>query len=77
MKRYAYVVKGKCEFPIDMLRYDSCYPDESADVNSILDTSDGEELGKTIEVNLRSYHPPSPTRWASFGWYIGRIKINR
>jgi hypothetical protein len=34
MKRYTFVVVGTSHFPLDMLRYDSCWPRTSDSVHS-------------------------------------------
>ncbi|KKK78562.1 hypothetical protein LCGC14_2842300, partial [marine sediment metagenome] len=31
MKMRAYTVRGRLPFPLDMLRYDSCWPDSAVD----------------------------------------------
>lgn len=60
-------VRGSGRFPIDMLRYDRCYP---ADGHLGLDE------GEPYEVRLAQVHDRglqkrwTPQRWASFGWTL-------
>ena len=79
-------VKGNGIFPIDMLRYDSCFPlgeddalkiQKSVDVNAIVDGRACATIpvDETREIRLVKYsHSPNPlwneARWRSFGWEI-------
>ena len=58
-KRFA--VRGNGPFPFDMLRYDSCWPAQQADVSRLMDTGDR-------IVTLESRCRPTVERWVSFGW---------
>ena len=63
-------VQGAGHFPLDMLRYDGCYPDTSTDAD-LIDNS--RHQGKRI-VTLRmvDFNPTGPTvaRWESFTWKV-------
>lgn len=62
-------------FPIDMLRYDSCWPTTSEDVRLISNSFDLEEaLPRRITVSLSTASPSAPTegRWESFMWRVER-----
>lgn len=72
-----FTVRGRGEFPLDMLRYDTCWPRRGEDVHRIepsYATGEG-DLSKR-EVNLAMYTPikrgPFTTweRWNSFGWQV-------
>lgn len=67
MKFHHYTVKGRGIFPLDMLRYDACWPRDSKAV---------EEIGnrELRSLDLTSNQPPSKERWSSFGWHV--IKNN-
>lgn len=69
-KVYTFVVEGGLRFPVDMLRYDCCWPARGEDALTI---DHGHMDGiERIEV---STHKAELTvgRWASFGWrVIGR-----
>ncbi len=63
-------------FPIDMLRYDHCYPDSETDSHMIQRsiTHEGEDstgyIDKITMVRLDRYRTWEPNlgRWESFGW---------
>ena len=65
-----FIVEGKGSFPIDMLRYDHCYP---SDMDSILALAN---RGSSRRVTLGTAHPTkaltgiTPARWESFGWRV-------
>lgn len=72
-KFYRYTVAGGGYFPVDMLRYDRCWPE---------DTESALKLGRRYEpgdapVALVSNSPPTPERWRSFGWVVGKVKEYR
>jgi hypothetical protein len=65
-------------FPIDMLRYDACYPNTSTDASSI-DLSINQdciynynEIGPIELIHMASNRNWKPTfkRWESFGWKV-------
>jgi hypothetical protein len=71
-------VRGRGNFPVDMLRYDSCYPKSESDSFVILRTLN-EDLRERVEVvimKLADHALPSSVwteaRWESFGWEIIR-----
>lgn len=60
---YEYVVAGESSFPLDMLRYDSCWFADQESVN-YADAKGQRKLA------MRSYERPTEARWNSFGWRI-------
>jgi hypothetical protein len=68
----SFKVSGKGTFPVDMLRYDMCWPRNSSDANSILTPADRAERAAPREVHLETARKVDPTfaRWASFGWVV-------
>lgn len=79
---HSVTVQGRGSFPIDMLRYDCCWPrdqEAAAHLSSSLarwarpDTADGQEQVRSVEVttvrSLKAY-PFTDARWASFGWVV-------
>ena len=68
-------VRGNFSFPVDMLRYDACYPATQDAVNKMRWQADGE----TREVTLMQLHQRkngahvTEDRWASFGWEVFEI----
>ena len=75
--RTTFQVTGTLAFPIDMLRYDACYPAESVDANVIASAIryDRDAPG-TQTVTLEKVHMGKTTpnltqdRWVSFSWAI-------
>ena len=84
MKRYKFKVKpkdkyGALDFPMDMLRYDRCYPVTLEDSMAIKDAvvfiygsnyPDYETSWKgTIELQSNDRQPSSKA-WESYGWLV-------
>jgi len=76
-----FVVAGRGDFPMDMLRYDECWPQDTSDASLIARSlyegvnADG-RLGEWV-IRLRRFseHKIGPTvaRWESFGWKVTEI----
>lgn len=68
MKAIIATISGRGRFPMDMLRYDHCWPLHSVDSQTILDTATEEYRNKvwTVQVasNVREF---TKARWMSFG----------
>lgn len=58
-----FYVRGRGEFPFDMLRHDQCFPSTSSDAEKLADTW----AYRTIEMST-DFHKITPDRWRSFGW---------
>ncbi len=79
--RTTFVVTGMLSFPVDMLRYDGCYPSRGEDAGAIESTFDPHRKRTQFHVQLTQIHQgkiPSIThdRWASFLWGVNRGSIN-
>jgi hypothetical protein len=62
-----FVVEGSGEFPFDMLRYDSCWP-QNGDSAAFMSKHYTERRKITLEsVGIST---PSVNRWASFNWRV-------
>jgi hypothetical protein len=61
-------VEGSGEFPVDMLRYDTCFPLTENDAHVIA----LQRGTRQVTLVRRSLVPTEPTagRWQSFGWRI-------
>lgn len=70
-KIFVYTVIGKGRFPFDMLRYDECWP--SIDATALAPIVEPSVPLRSIRMS--SYKPPTPQRWASFGWCVDRTPI--
>jgi hypothetical protein len=70
MKSWKFTVEGGSAFPMDMLRYDACYPTDGDSVSAM------QEILGVRKVTLRSHiQPPTDGRWRSFGWYVRDTEI--
>lgn len=71
---YEYYVTGRGQFAWDMLRYDACWPADSAAAAMLADSiTDGGRGMRSIK--MRSYRPPTIERWTSFLWSVGNHEI--
>jgi len=64
---------GKGIFPLDMLRYDRCWPATTEDVMKIAYCEDPMLNKESYEITVCTYNYTSPSlftydRWISFGW---------
>jgi hypothetical protein len=79
-KRFYFNVSGQHRFPLDMLRYDACWPEGSEDASNISlyerATREPNSLGYRT-VALCSGSEPTPARWASFGWHVTDVKMRK
>lgn len=77
MYSWTAVVEGSTIFPVDMLRYDCCYPARQEDVETIIlgyDAHLGSGKPALEQVYCRTdkgqASPFHENRWLSFGWKI-------
>ncbi|MEK6878462.1 MAG: hypothetical protein AABY22_02585, partial [Nanoarchaeota archaeon] len=62
-------------FPLDMLRYDECFPYNQEDVDKIHKTNNPEGFICPNRIKLKGYvrnksDKPTEDRWLSFGWKV-------
>ena len=69
--KYA-AVHGSGEFPIDMLRYDQCWP--ICEKHAHLFSRDNGERAIVVATHAHNF---TPARWHSFGWTIALITSDR
>jgi hypothetical protein len=63
-------VTGKGKFPLDMLRYDACWP---ATQNDVIRMDANPPRGyRAVTLRSASRHTPTVDRWNSFGWKVER-----
>ena len=77
MKLIRFKVKGRFDFPVDMLRYDACWPAD-VEATSHMEYSFKEPSREGYEVTLahwaaNSNWEPTHGRWASFGWNVTEV----
>lgn len=76
------VVRGHLAFPLDMLRYDACYPDTEQDslamTRTIIDRSNMTWVVLRQDEE-RSHQAANwtPARWRSFGWEVVLVEQER
>lgn len=80
MKRWRtiFTVSGGTRFPIDMLRYECCYPVTGEDATAIENSlSEQPSCGAVRDrvIRLAKYHDTKAVhietaRWGSFGWVV-------
>lgn len=67
-------VTGSNPFPIDMLRYDGCYPLSEGDANLIRSSLEEGLTKRTTIVLLKpngyQHWTPNYKRWKSYGWEV-------
>lgn len=66
-RRSFVTVQGRGTFPLDMLRYDSCFPASETDTHTIRRTGPRRVL--LVRMTLGD-GMPSVARWRSFGWDV-------
>lgn len=81
---YESTVAGRVAFPIDMLRYDRCFPateQDSVQIGHSLDrrlqASDGVYPAPLRSVRVISERLLTSARWESFGWLVDNIATRR
>lgn len=68
-----FTVSGSGAFPVDMLRYDQCWPKTTFDATGILlEPGDQGYRTRRRAITLQSDARQAPTvgRWTSFGWAV-------
>lgn len=70
----AFSVKGSGPFPLDMLRYDRCFPSGFADVKHLGETTWRREV-RLVSFSAEAKAMIHEDRWRSFGWEVVDIKV--
>lgn len=77
-KFYTFKVTGNGEFPVDMLRYDGCYPRTTEDACNLklgdFDRKEKRTVELTMVVNSKD-RGPTVDRWRSFMWAVSDIQF--
>ena len=73
--RHTFAVRGSGNFPIDMLRYDGCFPAYEIESRLIAMQADaGEDFFEQRTVTLckvtERVWEPTTSRWRSYGWDV-------
>lgn len=64
-----FAVEGRGDFPLDMLRYDRCWPRYEAEIYKFTRT-DFSGRAPVRNINLEGLKRPTEARWESFGWRV-------
>lgn len=73
MKLYTFDVKGVATFPLDMLRFDACWParqDDASTIGWLFSPRRNKEVAETHVIRLTGVQTPTAARWESFGWRV-------
>lgn len=68
---YEYYVTGGGQFPLDMLRYDRCWPAGGEDAAKL----DWTGQPGFRSVKMQSHREPTIDRWSSFQWSVGEKAV--
>ena len=60
-----FTVQGSKDFPLDMLRYDACYPATSEDAINL-----AAKDSRKVTLISTMITDPTAGRWNSFGWQV-------
>lgn len=74
-----FIVRIRFRFPIDMLRYDSCFPSREVDAGLIERSFDGHAPDRTVQIARfvdNKHALPTVERWESFGCKVSKIEIH-
>lgn len=74
MKLYLIQVTGSDIFPVDMLRYDHCWPRNSNDAAEMAASLMHFDEPRKRTVTLASQQPATEARWRSFGWTVDHCR---
>ena len=70
-KLHQFTVEGTGAFPVDMLRYDQCWPTtEAHDTHAVANSFNERNIGAPWRITLTGINPATVARWASFGWNV-------
>ena len=77
-----FTIEGSFPFPLDMLRYDSCFPATQKDVSGISQSIERTNTEPVVKVRLgrlitNKGERPTEARWRSFGWKVSDIHIRK
>lgn len=68
LKLFDFYVRGRGDFPFDMLRHDQCWPVSGEDAAKLSPNMTAANFLELRTVHLRSIQAPTTLRWSSFMW---------
>ena len=63
-------VQGRGAFPVDMLRYDECYPASEREAGKLEHHERGHRTVTLRAKHETPYYSLTEERWASYGWTV-------
>lgn len=70
-----FTVEGCGDFPVDMLRYDCCFPATSDDAIQLTPRDLASRRSVTLKKFVRYANSvPTEGRWKSFGWTVTSVE---
>jgi hypothetical protein len=81
MTIYGFTVEGTADigFPLDMLRFDACWPRHQVDAEKIAELIGNQSrFGKRparMRIMLTGHSMPSLERWRAFGWVATEVLV--
>jgi len=70
---FTFEVMGRGKFPMDMLRYDNCWPATQDDVTKLVESMTNPDylrMDWKITLRTRTLNTPTLGRWISFEWHV-------
>jgi hypothetical protein len=83
MYSHTFIVQGRGAFPMDMLRYDHCYPADTGGAQLIAESWEAPRPGsqdRAVTLMATTTHKtwePTKARWNSFGWGVIDVQPGR
>lgn len=76
----SFTVSGRLSFPLDMLRYDCCFPSGPEDAGRIQESMEHPLPAERLVIKLSRRIEakglmPTSGRWSSFGWVVDERSI--
>lgn len=71
-----FTVRGSGQFPVDMLRYDGCFPSSQDDVAFAFTQRDERSVTLVSYTSMKQTRV-TPARWESFGWKVVKLEKPR
>jgi len=70
-----FTVEGRGDFPLDMLRYDRCFPRTGMDCDTITYTGEVRQVTLVALNRVNRFWAPTEGRWLSFGWSVVEVAV--
>jgi hypothetical protein len=68
-KQHTFIVEGRGEFPLDMLRRDEAFPRDTESAHAIATPDSPKAAPRRVRLGTHGFGP-NLDRWLSFGWTV-------